>query len=153
MTLLRTSHPQTNSMLFKIPVTASSCYNLFLGTFITQIDPCFVDTTCTHTNAAGFFVCVQCSKTCGHGSRSRESYCMNNLGRRLADRECGEFQRVVTETCNDLPCPQWTVNEWSEVGLRLHTRYSQTKTHKVTTAQLSSSNFNKICMLLFYDDI
>uniref|UniRef100_A0A3B3BUW3 ADAM metallopeptidase with thrombospondin type 1 motif 20 n=1 Tax=Oryzias melastigma TaxID=30732 RepID=A0A3B3BUW3_ORYME len=56
----------------------------------------------------------QCSKTCGHGSRSRESYCMNNLGRRLADRECGEFQRVVTETCNDLPCPQWTVNEWSE---------------------------------------
>uniref|UniRef100_H2LDH7 ADAM metallopeptidase with thrombospondin type 1 motif 20 n=3 Tax=Oryzias latipes TaxID=8090 RepID=H2LDH7_ORYLA len=57
---------------------------------------------------------TQCSKTCGRGSRSRESYCMNNLGRRLVDRECSEFQRVVIETCNDLPCPQWTVNEWSE---------------------------------------
>uniref|UniRef100_A0A3B4YNL9 ADAM metallopeptidase with thrombospondin type 1 motif 20 n=1 Tax=Seriola lalandi dorsalis TaxID=1841481 RepID=A0A3B4YNL9_SERLL len=56
----------------------------------------------------------QCSKTCGRGSRSRESYCMNNLGRRLIDRECNEYQRVVTETCNDQPCPKWTVSEWSE---------------------------------------
>uniref|UniRef100_A0A4W6FLL5 ADAM metallopeptidase with thrombospondin type 1 motif 20 n=1 Tax=Lates calcarifer TaxID=8187 RepID=A0A4W6FLL5_LATCA len=56
----------------------------------------------------------QCSKTCGRGSRSRESYCMNNLGRRLVDRECNEYQRVVTETCNDQPCPKWTVSEWSE---------------------------------------
>uniref|UniRef100_A0A669EPM2 ADAM metallopeptidase with thrombospondin type 1 motif 20 n=1 Tax=Oreochromis niloticus TaxID=8128 RepID=A0A669EPM2_ORENI len=56
----------------------------------------------------------QCSKTCGRGSRSRESYCMNNLGRRLVDRECNEYQRVVTETCNDHPCPKWIVSEWSE---------------------------------------
>uniref|UniRef100_A0A8C9XHK9 ADAM metallopeptidase with thrombospondin type 1 motif 20 n=1 Tax=Sander lucioperca TaxID=283035 RepID=A0A8C9XHK9_SANLU len=56
----------------------------------------------------------QCSKTCGRGSRSRESYCMNNLGRRLVDRECNEYQRMVTETCSDQPCPKWTVSEWSE---------------------------------------
>uniref|UniRef100_A0A3Q4N4X1 ADAM metallopeptidase with thrombospondin type 1 motif 20 n=1 Tax=Neolamprologus brichardi TaxID=32507 RepID=A0A3Q4N4X1_NEOBR len=56
----------------------------------------------------------QCSKTCGRGSRSRESYCMNNLGRRLVDRECNEYQRVVTETCNDHPCPKWIISEWSE---------------------------------------
>ncbi|XP_038554400.1 A disintegrin and metalloproteinase with thrombospondin motifs 20-like, partial [Micropterus salmoides] len=56
----------------------------------------------------------QCSKTCGRGSRSRESYCINNLGRRLVDRECNDYQRVVTETCNDQPCPKWTVSEWSE---------------------------------------
>ncbi|KAG8012798.1 A disintegrin and metalloproteinase with thrombospondin motifs 20 [Nibea albiflora] len=56
----------------------------------------------------------QCSKTCGRGSRGRESFCMNNLGRRLVDRECNEYQRVVTETCNDQPCPKWTVSEWSE---------------------------------------
>uniref|UniRef100_UPI0037E8F759 A disintegrin and metalloproteinase with thrombospondin motifs 20 n=1 Tax=Semicossyphus pulcher TaxID=241346 RepID=UPI0037E8F759 len=56
----------------------------------------------------------QCSKTCGRGSRSRESYCMNNLGRRLVDRECNEHQRVVSETCNDQQCPKWTVSEWSE---------------------------------------
>lgn len=41
---------------------------------------------------------------------------MNNLGRRLVDRECNEYQRVVTEACNDQLCPKWTVSEWSEVG-------------------------------------
>lgn len=41
---------------------------------------------------------------------------MNNLGRRLVDRECNEYQRLVTETCNDQLCPKWTVSEWSEVG-------------------------------------
>ncbi|XP_053741370.1 A disintegrin and metalloproteinase with thrombospondin motifs 20 isoform X1 [Synchiropus splendidus] len=56
----------------------------------------------------------QCSKSCGRGSRSRESYCMNNLGRRLADRDCSEHQSVVTEACNEQPCPKWTVSEWSE---------------------------------------
>ncbi|KAF7660784.1 hypothetical protein LDENG_00275340 [Lucifuga dentata] len=56
----------------------------------------------------------QCSKTCGRGSRSRESFCMNNLGRRLVDRECNEYQRVVSETCNEQPCPKWSVSEWSE---------------------------------------
>ncbi|CAG5957760.1 unnamed protein product [Menidia menidia] len=56
----------------------------------------------------------QCSKTCGRGSRSRESYCMNNLGRRLAERECSEYERVVTEVCGEQPCPKWTVSEWSE---------------------------------------
>lgn len=41
---------------------------------------------------------------------------MNNLGRRLADRECNERQRVVAESCNDQPCPKWSPGEWSEVG-------------------------------------
>uniref|UniRef100_A0A3Q4HWQ6 ADAM metallopeptidase with thrombospondin type 1 motif 20 n=1 Tax=Neolamprologus brichardi TaxID=32507 RepID=A0A3Q4HWQ6_NEOBR len=68
----------------------------------------------------------QCSKTCGRGSRSRESYCMNNLGRRLVDRECNEYQRVVTETCNDHPCPkpclryQPSTSNFSRVGIGAH---------------------------------
>ncbi|XP_062418980.1 A disintegrin and metalloproteinase with thrombospondin motifs 20-like [Pungitius pungitius] len=56
----------------------------------------------------------QCSKTCGRGSRTRESYCMNNRGRRLVDSECGEYQRLVTEACGEQPCPKWTGSEWSE---------------------------------------
>uniref|UniRef100_A0A8B9KFK5 ADAM metallopeptidase with thrombospondin type 1 motif 20 n=1 Tax=Astyanax mexicanus TaxID=7994 RepID=A0A8B9KFK5_ASTMX len=56
----------------------------------------------------------QCSKTCGRGTRTRDSYCMNNLGRRLVERECSEYQRVVTETCNDVPCPDWSVSQWTE---------------------------------------
>lgn len=41
---------------------------------------------------------------------------MNNLGRRLADRECNERQREVAESCNEQPCPKWSPSEWSEVG-------------------------------------
>ncbi|XP_076863283.1 A disintegrin and metalloproteinase with thrombospondin motifs 20 isoform X2 [Brachyhypopomus gauderio] len=56
----------------------------------------------------------QCSKSCGRGIRTRDSYCMNNLGRRLVERECSETQRTVTESCNDTPCPEWSVSEWAE---------------------------------------
>ncbi|XP_016105374.1 A disintegrin and metalloproteinase with thrombospondin motifs 20-like [Sinocyclocheilus grahami] len=56
----------------------------------------------------------QCSKSCGHGVRTRQAYCMNNLGRRLVERECSEQQRVLSEPCNDVPCPDWSASEWSE---------------------------------------
>uniref|UniRef100_A0A8C7I1E8 ADAM metallopeptidase with thrombospondin type 1 motif 20 n=1 Tax=Oncorhynchus kisutch TaxID=8019 RepID=A0A8C7I1E8_ONCKI len=56
----------------------------------------------------------QCSKTCGRGVRTRDSYCMNNLGRRLVDRECSDYQRMVAESCNDQACPDWSANDWSE---------------------------------------
>uniref|UniRef100_A0A8C7QWL1 Peptidase M12B domain-containing protein n=1 Tax=Oncorhynchus mykiss TaxID=8022 RepID=A0A8C7QWL1_ONCMY len=56
----------------------------------------------------------QCSKTCGRGARTRDSYCMNNLGRRLVDRECSDYQRMIAESCNDQACPDWSANDWSE---------------------------------------
>uniref|UniRef100_A0A8C1ITK7 ADAM metallopeptidase with thrombospondin type 1 motif 20 n=2 Tax=Cyprinus carpio TaxID=7962 RepID=A0A8C1ITK7_CYPCA len=56
----------------------------------------------------------QCSKSCGHGVRTRQAYCSNNLGRRLVERECNEQQRVLSEPCNDVPCPDWSTSEWSE---------------------------------------
>uniref|UniRef100_A0A3B4FE41 ADAM metallopeptidase with thrombospondin type 1 motif 20 n=1 Tax=Pundamilia nyererei TaxID=303518 RepID=A0A3B4FE41_9CICH len=30
------------------------------------------------------------------------------------EKECNEYQRVVTETCDDHPCPKWIISEWSE---------------------------------------
>uniref|UniRef100_A0A673WCG2 ADAM metallopeptidase with thrombospondin type 1 motif 20 n=1 Tax=Salmo trutta TaxID=8032 RepID=A0A673WCG2_SALTR len=56
----------------------------------------------------------QCSKTCGRGARTRDSYCMNNLGRRLVDRECSDYQRMIAESCNHQACPDWSASEWSE---------------------------------------
>ncbi|KAK7117951.1 hypothetical protein R3I94_023236 [Phoxinus phoxinus] len=55
----------------------------------------------------------QCSRSCGRGVRTRQAFCMNNLGRRLAERECGD-QRVLSEPCSDVPCPDWSASPWSE---------------------------------------
>lgn len=57
----------------------------------------------------------QCSRSCARGVRTREAFCMNNLGRHLPDRECQELPRVVTQSCNEFLCPSWSVTDWSEV--------------------------------------
>ncbi|GAB0176196.1 A disintegrin and metalloproteinase with thrombospondin motifs 20 [Grus japonensis] len=56
----------------------------------------------------------ECSRSCERGVRTREAFCMNNLGRHLPDRECQELPRVVTQSCNEFLCPSWSVSEWSE---------------------------------------
>ncbi|XP_048839072.1 LOW QUALITY PROTEIN: A disintegrin and metalloproteinase with thrombospondin motifs 20-like [Brienomyrus brachyistius] len=56
----------------------------------------------------------QCSKTCGRGTRTRESYCMSSLGRQLSDHECAGLPRHTAETCADTACPEWASGEWSE---------------------------------------
>ncbi|XP_075407973.1 A disintegrin and metalloproteinase with thrombospondin motifs 20 [Tenrec ecaudatus] len=56
----------------------------------------------------------QCSRSCGRGERSRQSYCMNHFGHRLADQECQALPRAILESCNDFPCPRWATSEWSE---------------------------------------
>ncbi|XP_077790786.1 A disintegrin and metalloproteinase with thrombospondin motifs 20 isoform X1 [Podarcis muralis] len=56
----------------------------------------------------------ECSRSCGRGARTREAFCMNNFGRRLADRECHELPKIITESCNEFLCPSWTTSDWSE---------------------------------------
>ncbi|GAB1299762.1 A disintegrin and metalloproteinase with thrombospondin motifs 20 [Apodemus speciosus] len=56
----------------------------------------------------------QCSRSCGGGERTRESYCINGFGHRLAEGECRELPRAVLENCNEFPCPSWATSEWSE---------------------------------------
>jgi hypothetical protein len=86
-------------------------------------------------------VCIiQCSKTCGRGARTRDSYCMNNLGRRLVDSECSDYQRMVAESCNDQACPDWSANDWSEVRVTLHT-HKHAHTHSTHT-QLHTHSAN-----------
>ncbi|KAM6215650.1 A disintegrin and metalloproteinase with thrombospondin motifs 20 [Rhynchocyon petersi] len=56
----------------------------------------------------------QCSRSCGRGERSRESYCLDNFDHHLADRECQALPRFTVENCNEFPCPSWATSEWSE---------------------------------------
>ncbi|XP_077194718.1 A disintegrin and metalloproteinase with thrombospondin motifs 20 isoform X4 [Paroedura picta] len=56
----------------------------------------------------------ECSRSCGQGTRTRDSFCMNNFGRRLADRECNAFPKTVSQKCNEFLCPSWIASDWSE---------------------------------------
>nr|XP_004668589.2 A disintegrin and metalloproteinase with thrombospondin motifs 20 isoform X2 [Jaculus jaculus] len=56
----------------------------------------------------------QCSRSCGGGQRTRESYCIDNFGQRLAEGECQELPLVILENCNEFSCPDWATSEWSE---------------------------------------
>ncbi|XP_067420282.1 A disintegrin and metalloproteinase with thrombospondin motifs 20 isoform X3 [Emydura macquarii macquarii] len=56
----------------------------------------------------------ECSRSCERGIRAREAFCMNNFGLRLADRECHDLPRIVTQSCNEFLCPNWATSEWSE---------------------------------------
>ncbi|KAG8577665.1 hypothetical protein GDO81_010252, partial [Engystomops pustulosus] len=57
---------------------------------------------------------TQCTKSCGRGVQAREAYCINSYGHRLADTECTEELKAVTQSCNEHSCPVWTTSEWSE---------------------------------------
>ncbi|TRY56279.1 hypothetical protein DNTS_028393, partial [Danionella cerebrum] len=59
----------------------------------------------------------QCSQSCGGGVRTRQSFCVNNLGRRLVDGECEAQQRVLREACGEHPCPDWNTSAWSQERL------------------------------------
>ncbi|EGW14869.1 A disintegrin and metalloproteinase with thrombospondin motifs 20 [Cricetulus griseus] len=57
---------------------------------------------------------LQCSRSCGGGEKTRESYCVNGFGHRLDERECQELPPVMLGNCNEFPCPSWATSEWSE---------------------------------------
>ncbi|XP_075065170.1 A disintegrin and metalloproteinase with thrombospondin motifs 20 [Mixophyes fleayi] len=57
---------------------------------------------------------AQCSQSCGRGVQKREAYCINNFGQRLADSECKEEHKTVTQSCSEHLCPVWITSEWSE---------------------------------------
>ncbi|XP_011366634.1 A disintegrin and metalloproteinase with thrombospondin motifs 20 [Pteropus vampyrus] len=74
-------------------------------------EPCHGDCVLTRWHYSEW---SQCSRSCGGGERSRESYCINNFGHRLADRECQDLPQVTIENCNEFSCPSWAASEWSE---------------------------------------
>ncbi|XP_019508609.1 PREDICTED: A disintegrin and metalloproteinase with thrombospondin motifs 20, partial [Hipposideros armiger] len=74
-------------------------------------EPCHGDCVLTRWHYSEW---SQCSRSCGGGERSRDAYCINNFGHRLADRECQELPQVTIENCNEFSCPTWATSEWSE---------------------------------------
>lgn len=59
---------------------------------------------------------TECSATCGGGKRHRPFWCQYD-GKQDNIERCPRPSPVITETCNNEPCPNWIEEEWSECSV------------------------------------
>lgn len=62
-----------------------------------------------------FLLHFQCSVTCGKGTRFRTSECRNSKNVKQPDSHCDSSSLIVSQVCEERPCPEWGVGEWTEV--------------------------------------
>ena len=62
-----------------------------------------------------FYICFQCSVTCGEGRKTRLTICINRNGVHLADSYCKGRKPRNSKTCKQGKCPHWNTSEWGKV--------------------------------------
>lgn len=60
---------------------------------------------------------MQCSLTCGNGTKSRQAKCVDEEGEEVDDRECETKELVTSQKCNTHSCPMWQTGEWLGVSV------------------------------------
>ena len=59
---------------------------------------------------------LQCSVSCGKGTRSRQVYCQTTLGHSRAKSDCSHLiEPQSSEQCVEKPCGVWRSGDWGEV--------------------------------------
>ena len=86
---------------------------------------------CVHTSSVymDFFVVFfswdvedwsSCSKTCGTGLQTRTVQCKQRISSDLTvvvnERSCDTDQPTKSQRCQDQPCTDWLLGNWTEVG-------------------------------------
>ncbi|XP_058144336.1 A disintegrin and metalloproteinase with thrombospondin motifs 9 isoform X18 [Dasypus novemcinctus] len=57
---------------------------------------------------------TECSKSCDGGTQRRRAICVNTQNDVLDDSKCTHQEKVTMQRCNEFPCPQWKLGDWSE---------------------------------------
>lgn len=73
---------------------------------------------CVHvlTNADVETFLLQCSKSCGGGSRRRGAACRKASEAGGDESKCSQREKLTVQPCNEFLCPQWKTGDWSEVS-------------------------------------
>lgn len=58
---------------------------------------------------------LQCSKSCGVGTRRRGAVC-RKAEAGGDDSKCSQRDKLIMQPCNEFLCPQWKTGDWSEVS-------------------------------------
>lgn len=53
--------------------------------------------------------------SCGKGVQRRSAECKNNKRQKEPDAHCNSSAKVLVRPCEERPCPNWGVGEWTEV--------------------------------------
>ncbi|BFZ08740.1 hypothetical protein BsWGS_11778 [Bradybaena similaris] len=77
----------------------------------------------------------QCSRTCGDGIQERQAKCVDESGKELADTECVDKDRSVTQQCNLGQCADWTTGNWLGCSVTCGTGYKQRKVWCMTDGE------------------
>lgn len=62
---------------------------------------------------------LQCSKSCGGGTRRRGAVCRKAAEAGGDESKCSQRDKLTVQSCNEFLCPQWKTGEWSEVSSAL----------------------------------
>ncbi len=59
---------------------------------------------------------LQCSKSCGGGTRRRGAVCRKAAEAGGDESKCSQRDKLTVQPCNEFLCPQWKTGDWSEVS-------------------------------------
>lgn len=59
---------------------------------------------------------LQCSKSCGGGTRRRGAVCRKAGEAGGDESKCSQRDKLAIQPCNEFLCPQWKTSDWSEVS-------------------------------------
>lgn len=62
---------------------------------------------------------LQCSKSCGGGTRRRGAVCRKAAEAGGDESKCSQRDKMTVQPCNEFLCPQWKTGDWSEVSSAL----------------------------------
>lgn len=69
---------------------------------------------------------LQCSKSCGGGTRRRAAVCRKTGEAGGDESKCSQRDKLTIQPCNEFLCPQWKTGDWSEVSYALNLSSSLT---------------------------
>lgn len=75
---------------------------------------CVTDCMLTLTDTHAFV--LQCSKSCGGGTRRRGAVCRKAAEADGDESKCSQRDKLTSQPCNEFLCPQWKTGDWSEVS-------------------------------------
>lgn len=73
-------------------------------------------TDCMLALADAHAIVLQCSKSCGGGTRRRGAVCRKAAEADGDESKCSQRDKLTSQPCNEFLCPQWKTGDWSEVS-------------------------------------